>query len=139
MSKIFRGKLALAERKLSSNDTLTFSQILTCSCTLVKMRACKKKMNRVQHPQNTIKAVKMDTIGQVETLNLDIFRADSVQGNMTRHPKKVFLYQTLVKRVKTWICLVCHGPYSTPKSDWVQCFMYDNWARRWFQRSVLSL
>ena len=38
------------------------SRILTWSCALVKMRACKEKMDRVQDPQNTIEAVKLVTV-----------------------------------------------------------------------------
>ena len=37
-------------------------RILTCSCALVKMRTCEKKIDRVRHPQNTIEAVKMVTV-----------------------------------------------------------------------------
>ena len=39
-----------------------FSRILTGSCALVKMRAYKRKTDRVQDPQNTMEAVEMVTV-----------------------------------------------------------------------------
>ena len=42
----------------------TFSRILTCSSSLVKMRAYKEKMDRVQDPQSTIQPVKRVSVEQ---------------------------------------------------------------------------
>ena len=58
---MFWGKLAPAERKqtLPSNGTLTFSRIPACTC---ENEDLKKKIDRVQDPQNTEEVVKMVTV-----------------------------------------------------------------------------
>ena len=110
---------------------------------LLKMRICKQKMDRVQDPQHWLVArllnIEKQTPCNGTRRTRILFSADCAGKRVPSSQKGIYLSDISKSiRVKKWFCLVCNGPYSTMKSDWVPCFMCDKWARCWLRLCRVS-